>query len=299
MTAAERVPVPSVERRRVLFEAACAYCGCPTSTEVDHVLPVAQGGTNDPDNLAPACSCCNREKSAQTPEQWRAARLAKGQSWPPAQSSPPWAEFAVALMNHVPVEAQARLTAAISRNGAVGDVFRRLMDANRRGCPVPLPLAFKRLMLALPEPRVVGEPGEELTREEYVEWWLRRIDPAALLSPAVRRRRAESAWKTHLYGRELASLKAARKAAEAREAAAALRQAKRYGGPAGSARGDPPPGRRRVGRPHCGCPVLTDLCPDCAARPTGEVFQHAESCPLIRNIVARRRRRPGVVCTAS
>lgn len=33
--------------------------------------------------------------------------------------------------------------------------------------------------------------------------------------------------------------------------------------------------------------MLTDLCPDCAARPTGEMFQHAESCPLVRDIGAQ------------
>ena len=33
-----------------------------TVTEVDHVIPVAKGGTDDPSNLVPACGPCNRAK---------------------------------------------------------------------------------------------------------------------------------------------------------------------------------------------------------------------------------------------
>lgn len=44
----------------------CAYCGKrpPQATlEVDHINPVANGGTNDPSNLITACFDCNRGKS--------------------------------------------------------------------------------------------------------------------------------------------------------------------------------------------------------------------------------------------
>jgi hypothetical protein len=46
----------------------CAYCGVhPSETvllEVDHIHPVAEGGTNDIDNLVTACWDCNRGKGA-------------------------------------------------------------------------------------------------------------------------------------------------------------------------------------------------------------------------------------------
>lgn len=46
----------------------CAYCGAtPSETvllECDHIKPVAEGGTNDIDNLVAACLDCNRGKSA-------------------------------------------------------------------------------------------------------------------------------------------------------------------------------------------------------------------------------------------
>lgn len=47
---------------------ACQYCGAhPSETvllEVDHIHPVAEGGTNEIDNLVTACFDCNRGKGA-------------------------------------------------------------------------------------------------------------------------------------------------------------------------------------------------------------------------------------------
>ncbi|MGB0383761.1 MAG: HNH endonuclease [Ardenticatenaceae bacterium] len=47
----------------------CEYCRAPeiifnTSFEVDHIKPIAKGGTNDPINYALACRICNGHKSA-------------------------------------------------------------------------------------------------------------------------------------------------------------------------------------------------------------------------------------------
>lgn len=47
----------------------CTYCGAHPSEavllEVDHIHPVAEGGTNDIDNLVTACLNCNRGKGAE------------------------------------------------------------------------------------------------------------------------------------------------------------------------------------------------------------------------------------------
>lgn len=43
--------------------ARCHWCGKPATT-VDHVHPVALGGTSHPDNLAPACATCNSSHGA-------------------------------------------------------------------------------------------------------------------------------------------------------------------------------------------------------------------------------------------
>lgn len=46
---------------------ACRYCGATApdvKLTVDHVVPVALGGTDEPSNLATACESCNSGKSA-------------------------------------------------------------------------------------------------------------------------------------------------------------------------------------------------------------------------------------------
>lgn len=43
----------------------CHVCGKPMADEVDHVVPLAEGGTDTPDNLRPIHSRpCHRDKSA-------------------------------------------------------------------------------------------------------------------------------------------------------------------------------------------------------------------------------------------
>lgn len=44
----------------------CPECGT-TDTDIlviDHIIPIAKGGTNDPDNLRVMCSLCNDHKGA-------------------------------------------------------------------------------------------------------------------------------------------------------------------------------------------------------------------------------------------
>jgi 5-methylcytosine-specific restriction endonuclease McrA len=52
------------QRARILAEnPVCQYCGGPATT-VDHVIPLARGGTDDLANLVPACAVCNGRKGA-------------------------------------------------------------------------------------------------------------------------------------------------------------------------------------------------------------------------------------------
>jgi hypothetical protein len=64
----KRIPIG----KRLRFEIfardgfTCRYCGRQadqTILHVDHVIPVSQGGTNDPENLVTACADCNLGKS--------------------------------------------------------------------------------------------------------------------------------------------------------------------------------------------------------------------------------------------
>lgn len=62
----------------------CRYCGDRFGPfEVDHVIPLVRGGTDDLENLACACFRCNAEKSDDTIERWRSRRRAAGNPWPP------------------------------------------------------------------------------------------------------------------------------------------------------------------------------------------------------------------------
>ena len=56
-------------------DSACAYCLSPlteATATVDHVIPLAQGGTHRLANLVVACGSCNSMKNARTVEQWAA-----------------------------------------------------------------------------------------------------------------------------------------------------------------------------------------------------------------------------------
>lgn len=51
---------------------SCFYCGLPSSYVpllMDHVIPVALGGTDDLWNLVPACQPCNSGKGSSAPTQ--------------------------------------------------------------------------------------------------------------------------------------------------------------------------------------------------------------------------------------
>jgi 5-methylcytosine-specific restriction endonuclease McrA len=50
----------------------CQYCGtqCPTAElTFDHVMPVAQGGRKDWENIVTCCVSCNRRKGGRTPDE--------------------------------------------------------------------------------------------------------------------------------------------------------------------------------------------------------------------------------------
>lgn len=44
----------------------CVYCGEPSELEIEHIVPLARGGTNEITNLTVACKSCNMKKRTQT-----------------------------------------------------------------------------------------------------------------------------------------------------------------------------------------------------------------------------------------
>ena len=54
-----------MELRHVVLveEPLCMLCNRRPSVEVDHILPICKGGTDDRDNLQGACKACHEEKT--------------------------------------------------------------------------------------------------------------------------------------------------------------------------------------------------------------------------------------------
>lgn len=44
-------------------QPVCAVCKCRPATEVDHILPISKGGTDERDNLQGLCYGCHDEKT--------------------------------------------------------------------------------------------------------------------------------------------------------------------------------------------------------------------------------------------
>lgn len=64
----------------------CVWCRNAIATELDHIVPKARGGTDDPSNAAPACRACNQKRAAQLAAETRRARRGEGV---PILPSPP------------------------------------------------------------------------------------------------------------------------------------------------------------------------------------------------------------------
>ena len=65
-----------MKRKQQLYDkynGHCAYCGTPLGAgwQTDHIVPKCRGGTDDIENLAPACRPCNASKAGYGVEQFR------------------------------------------------------------------------------------------------------------------------------------------------------------------------------------------------------------------------------------
>lgn len=72
----KRKPIPKNIREQVYEKCHghCAYCGCKLEykdMQVDHIVAVGRGGTNDLDNLLPSCRQCNYDKHEMSIERFR------------------------------------------------------------------------------------------------------------------------------------------------------------------------------------------------------------------------------------
>jgi 5-methylcytosine-specific restriction endonuclease McrA len=56
------------------YDQKCAYCGHKLNYNemtADHIIPLHKNGTDDIENMNPACRSCNHYKSTYTTEQFR------------------------------------------------------------------------------------------------------------------------------------------------------------------------------------------------------------------------------------
>lgn len=57
-------------QKRAIWERdgwTCHECGAQSDLEVDHIVPLVRGGSNDPSNLRTLCDRCNNRKSHHMP----------------------------------------------------------------------------------------------------------------------------------------------------------------------------------------------------------------------------------------
>jgi len=71
--AREHIPVEIERRVRAAAQNRCGYCLSPqylvmARLEIEHIVPLSHGGTNDEDNLWLACPICNGHKSDRVAE---------------------------------------------------------------------------------------------------------------------------------------------------------------------------------------------------------------------------------------
>jgi len=69
--ATERAHIPTSTRADLMASNECSYCGGTEGPfEIDHVIPLARGGSNEPWNLVLACRACNRSKKDRLIAEW-------------------------------------------------------------------------------------------------------------------------------------------------------------------------------------------------------------------------------------
>lgn len=69
--------------KNILGQGLCHYCGKKFPAKeltMDHIVPVARGGSSTKGNVVPACKKCNAEKKLATPVEEALKKLAEEQN---------------------------------------------------------------------------------------------------------------------------------------------------------------------------------------------------------------------------
>ena len=125
----ERVAWPQGLKQELMRRQnnTCAYCGnrkTAGTLEIDHVVPVVRGGSNDKSNLQVICAPCNQRKGIQTDEEFRArySRLLPSKRLTPPRKPVSQSDFRAATRRTSQSDTvrQFRKTRFISKREKVG-----------------------------------------------------------------------------------------------------------------------------------------------------------------------------------
>jgi 5-methylcytosine-specific restriction endonuclease McrA len=92
-------------RRWVEFGHRCAYCGASGDLQVEHVIPISQGGEHHLGNIVPACQRCNFSKATSPVKDWYEAQ--------PFFSEARWQAIGTALAKGQPTTEQLSITLSL------------------------------------------------------------------------------------------------------------------------------------------------------------------------------------------
>lgn len=65
---------PTFKQVNELYEryfGLCVYCHINKATTLDHVIPISRNGSNNIENLMPACLSCNSSKGGKLLKEWK------------------------------------------------------------------------------------------------------------------------------------------------------------------------------------------------------------------------------------
>ena len=67
---ASRKALSKAARARVLSSGSCAACGATSDLVIDHIIPIAKGGSCAESNLQALCATCNRAKGKKSMQEF-------------------------------------------------------------------------------------------------------------------------------------------------------------------------------------------------------------------------------------
>lgn len=197
---------------------ACRYCGATasdTKLTIDHVVPTALGGTDEPSNLVTACKDCNAGKTSSVPNTWHLADVSTDglqAAHLPEVSVHGTNRLANELLGHLDIkdDEQARQLAnetRISREedegdeqpvlttlewavlGAVGEVVDKAaaFGSAVRGLLLQLPAQTREELARDCAAELTVYLGDDWSEYDLLHWMVRRVRVTGVRDPAEER----------------------------------------------------------------------------------------------------------------